>query len=183
MYDPLRLPSFTEVDAVDRYVRAMVDELDDCAIRTRVYKRKGENMLVLPGSLVLECRVGWFKGSAAKIPATNLSRVFYGNRESLYLAKQLAEAMGHWGELYGSHHRGANAVADDGEDLLLKAEGAWGLRLEPFALNGPDALDYCKRLDNLGRDVGRVLTGYLMAKDQARSRPSTLDTLTPRVRY
>jgi hypothetical protein len=183
--------NMAETDVVDSYIRGIVDELDDCAVRHRIMPTRSapgvpldqRHQNIMPHSLILSCHVGWFKASPSKMPTNNLSRVFYGARELFGLAKQVSEAVGHWGQLYGGFsHRGAAACADQ-ENPLLNAAGTWGLRLEPFALNGPNALDYCKRLEQLGRDIGRVLTNYLINRDEGRAKPSTLDTYVPQRKF
>ncbi len=183
--------NMAETDVVDAYIRGLVDELDDCAVRHRIMPTRSAPGVsldqravgIMPHTLVLSCQVGWFKASPAKMPTNNLSRIFYGARELFGLARQVSEAVGHWGQIYGGFdHRGAAACADK-DDKLINAPETWGMRIEPFALNGPSAADYCKKLENLGRDIGRVLTTYLISRDEGRSKPSTLDTYVPQTRY
>jgi len=177
--------NLSECDIVDRYVLGLQEELDECSIRHSICptrKPPGVTLkdrgTVFPHTLVLSCAVGWLR--PGKAPQSNISRVFYGQKEAGGIAKDMALALGAWGNIYTDYgHRSANAFMDP-DDPVITGAGAWGLRLEPFAINGPHAIEYAKRLENLGRDIGRVVTDYLMLKDEGRNKPSSLATWVPR---
>lgn len=49
----------------------------------------------------------------------------------------------------------------DGDDESLR-KGNGGIRLEPFVLNGSSAAQYAQRLEELGRDIGRIIADYVI---------------------
>ncbi len=55
-------------------------------------------------------------------------------------------------------HKVSRPVAVQGERNFI--------RVKPFALNGPHADEYLRRLDKLGEDVGRAIGGYLTDKGE-----------------
>lgn len=178
MRPPRRVDNLLEVEIIDRYVRAIVDELDDAGVRHRVLpvrrppgvEPSARHLGIFPGTLVLHCSLGW---DDKKRGASNKSAAFIGTDEASTLAVLVAETMAHWGQTYVAYeHRGCNPVVD-GEDRLLAVEGASGLRLEPFMLNGPSAGLYAEKLEELGRDIGRVVSDFIIAQQEAaRNRPS-----------
>lgn len=169
-----RVDNLAEADVIDRYIRAIVDELDNAGVRYRHQRQTQAG--VYPNTFVLHCCLGWYDGPA-KSPQCNKSQTFLARPEMNTVADLVAEAMGHWGQTYVAYeHRGCNPVVD-AKDRLIGAPGACGLRLEPFMLNGPAAVGYCSKLEELGRDVGRVLTDYIISSQSAaRNRPSYLNT-------
>lgn len=168
-----RVDNLLEADVIDRYVRALVDELDNAGVR---YKNQNQTRAgIFPNTFVLHCCLGWYD-KPAKTLQCNKSQTYLANAEANGMAILVAEAMAHWGQTYVAYeHRGCNPVVDDG-DKLLNAPGSSGLRLEPFLLNGPAAVGYCSKLEELGRDIGRVIADYIISSQQtARNRPSYID--------
>lgn len=154
--------ALAEVDIVDQYVRSLVDELENAAIRHRVVatrKAPGtspENWFQnCEHSLPVLCTVGWDK-SVNKSSTQNVSAVRFGPEVSAILASGLVDTMAHWGSLYVHGHRRATPVQD---------EKARGIVVEPFRLNGPGAKEYAARLDKLGRDLGRFIADYCVGKN------------------
>lgn len=172
-----------EVDLVDNYVYGMLDEFDQAGIRNRILPtRKAPGVSaedrardIFPNSLILHCKVG--HDSAAKrgrVLTANMSTVGFNNGEANGLAKEVGEVLAHWGKLYAFKHRGGGVVVNS-TDPLLSIPGTWGLRLEPFRINGPDAEIYARFLTQLGRDIGRFIADFCRArKDSAAVIPTTI---------
>ena len=174
----------TELDVVDQYVRAIQDELDIGSIRHRTLetrKRPGipegsRHLGILPGSFVLHCKVSWNVRPPSKPNTTNRSRIFYGPGDAPPVAHLIEEILSHWGTLYVAHEHLCASPVEDACDPLLSVPGCVGLRLEPFALNGPNAELYFTKLEQLGRDIGRGVADYLINnQSHARMRPCTID--------
>lgn len=173
----LAFKNLSELDIVDNYVRSILDELDEASIRHRVLNVRMppgvpeglRHSGVQPNTLVLHCRVHWTTGKVI----SNKSRTFYGHGGISELAHVVSQSMSHWGHTYASFgHQAANPVQDL-EDPLLCVTGASGIRVEPFAINGPNSQEYAAWLPQLGRDIGRAVADYVIAKDlAARCKPS-----------
>lgn len=156
--------SMIEVDLIDKYVASIADELDNAAIRHRIAPtRKAPGFTpaerlegIYPHTLILHCRIGWTDKRGKT--ANNVSDVYYtpGARN---LAQGMSEVFESWGNLYVYGHRVAKPE-EDTEDTLLSIPGTWGVRLEPFRLNAPHALEYARWLDKLGRDIGRYVGDF-----------------------
>lgn len=156
--------AMAEVDLVDQYVRSLIDELDQSLVRHRVVPtRKGPG--ILPdrryegtseaNALPLLCSIGWDK-SVNKSATTNASAVRFSPAVSSILASGLVDVMAHWGALYVHGHKRSTPVQD---------EGVRGIVIEPFRINGPNAVQYAARLDKLGRDLGRFIADYCLGKN------------------
>lgn len=155
--------ALAEVDLVDHYVRSLVDELDQSSIRYRVVQTRkapgtpellrfdGSDVSILP----LVCSVGW-DSSVNKLSAFNGSMVRFGLDMPGVLASGLVDTLAHWGSLYVHGHR---------RSTPLGTEGVRGIVLEPFRINGPNAMIYAAKLDKLGRDIGRFLADYCVMKN------------------
>lgn len=147
--------NLSEVDLVDRYVSRLKDELEEERIRYTIAPTRAPPGIVeeqrtntLDHVMPIVCAVGYNPAPKLKL-AANSSIVFYGADVPKRLYLLLSEVIGHWGSLYVHGHR---AVAPQPCER--------GLRLEPFLINGPSALEYAARLDRLGRDIGRALSDY-----------------------
>lgn len=168
------IPAIAEVDVVDRYVAAIVDELDNAGIRYRVMPTRGcpgvredaRHAGILANTLVLHCKVGWVESKKIRM-TYNTSMVHY-NALASDLGEMLSEVMREWGGLYLYGHRSAKSGTEH-PDQLLRIRGAPAARLEPFLLNGPNAIEYCAKLTNLGRDIGRALCTYLERRKMAQA--------------
>lgn len=173
------LGNMAEIDIVDHYVRAISDALDESSVRHRIMDvrrppGKPEHLRhegILPGTLVLDCRVGWSDKAPSKGPKNNSSHVYYMRDHLRTLAVTIAEAIGHWGQIYANHgHRGCRPETDD-HPLLATVTG--GIRIEPFMLNAPMAEQYVLHLEQLGRDIGRSIGDFMIAQSLgARAKPS-----------
>lgn len=171
------LPHVAEIDVIEPYMKAIADELDEFGVRYRIHGVRGlseadRGRAIFPHSLVVHCRVGWLAPS--KEPETNISRVFYGP-SALNLGREMSDVIGEWGSLYNFGHRQARHVTDP-KDSLINIPETLGIRIEPFALNGPGLDNYLVQHKSLGRDIGRSLIDFLKTGgDHARSRrPSTI---------
>ncbi len=158
------VPSMAEVDAVDQYVRSLVDELDQSSIRYRVVPtRTGPG--IAPerrydgaseaNALPVLCSIGWDK-SVNRSATTNISTIRFSPSVPMALAGGIADTMAHWGSLYVHGHRRSTPVQD---------ESVTGIILEPFRLNGPSIDQYAAKLDKLGRDLGRFIADYCLGKN------------------
>lgn len=154
--------ALAEVDLVDHYVRSLVDELDQSAIRHRVVPtRKAPGIAeerryeATAESLVIVCSIGWDK-SVNKSAQANTSSVRFPSQLPMGLVAGLADTIAHWGGLYVHGHRRGTPVQVEG----LKA--VW---LEPFRINGPDAYAYAAKLGKLGHDLGRFIADYCVGKN------------------
>lgn len=150
-----------EVDIVDRYVASLVDELNEGGIRHRVVNtRKAPGTALearfsgyLDWQLPIECAVGI--NESKKIKQQYNSSFVYGNANvpRIFL-DELSDVVGHWGALYVHGHKTA----------APRGQPQYGIRIEPFIINGPSAEEYARRLDKLGRDIGRFLVDFLRSR-------------------
>lgn len=161
----------SEIEVIDGYVRSLCEELDRDNITHEVMETR-----VSPGlsdsqrlgaiakyRLVLECRAGF----AYKPGVRNMSQVFYGPG-ARDIGEQISESIAEWGQCFVWGHRTANPAPS--AEAMLNKDDCLAVGIEPFAINGPDAAEYARRLDQLGTAIGRVVSGYLSLRAQARSR-------------
>lgn len=167
--------NLSEADIIQKYVKALSDELDGCAIRHRI------STAPFPYEFVIHCGLGFYRKPPSQRPLENTSRVYMGTPEVNGLACLLSDGLGHWGKVYVSHgHRGAKPVVDR-EDKLLQVQNG-GVRLEPFVLNGAKAAEYACRLEQLGRDMGRIVADYVASGDHgAKVKLTTAENMAPRL--
>lgn len=156
------IDAMAEVDLVDQYMHALTDELSEAGMRYRVvptrrapgtpfldrYKMAGENILPIV------CAIGWDQ-SKNQMAAANTSTVRFAGDIPSGLAAGLVDVMAHWGALYVHGHKRSTPV---------QVETLRGIVLEPFKINGPNAMQYAAKLDTLGRDIARFLTDYCINK-------------------
>ncbi len=137
----------SETEIVRRYVRAVSDELDHCAVRHRI----GQDQR--PWEFTLSLGLGWLLSK--KEPLTNRSRLWISDARSSPIGVLLAETLSHWGTTYiGLEHRSCKPVA--------RQDAVSHIHIEPFELNGLRAASYAQRLEELGRDIGRTLADYVV---------------------
>lgn len=159
------IPRISELDVVDKYLAYIADEFETCGVKYRVAQTRkppGEVPHIIANTLVVECRVGWYKGNNGG-PKDNCSAVGYSAGGTL-LANDLVDVMREWGGLRVHGHRSAKVNMQFGnpDDSLI-------LRLMPFMLNGPGTDEYLKHLDKLGRDIGRTIIDYVQTKLPAKA--------------
>lgn len=143
-----------DFELIRHYIKAISDELDNCGIRHRIAKEVGAS------DFVILCGLGFLPPKSNATANISKIRMFGATAQSLLLATRLAETISHWGRTYVAHeHRQCRpVVATQGE---ISAVGTGGLYIEPFAMNGPRAVDYAVRLEELGRDIGRCVADYV----------------------
>jgi hypothetical protein len=78
------------------------------------------------------------------------------------LADALCFTLGEWGRAHVFEHRVMRPrnVSGQGKKEFI--------RVKPFALNGPHADEYMRRLDKLGEDLGRAIGGFLAGLGQGK---------------
>ncbi len=147
--------NLAEVDLVDRYVLPLKDELEQEGIRFSISPtRKAPGISLEDRTNLLEhimpitCAMGFSRATKIK-PSYNISTIYYGEDAPKRLYTLLSEVVGHWGALYVHGHKTAGAQP-----------GGRGIRIEPFMINGPNVQEYARRLDRLGRDIGRAISDY-----------------------
>ena len=163
-----------EVDVIDGYMPALMDELDCESIRFRTLetrsrpgvKEKDRPLAVESLSLVVVCGAGWLDKKVVK--GKNVSTVTFGQKSSFQLADEVAEAIGQWGACYVFGHKTANP-REDNESKLLNVEDTKAVLVEPFGINGPDVREYMKKLDQLGVCIARAIADHLHSRGQAKT--------------
>lgn len=159
---------YSQQDVVDGYARAMAEELETGSVRlapieTRHAKRplSWESRLTQAQTnfvpLILTCDYH------DRDRIHNASVVEFAGTEYQPLAQALCFALSEWGRCYVWGHRVSKPV------VVLNAPRSY-VCVKPFALNGPNAEDYLRRLDALGEALGRAIAGYLLEKNQGRTR-------------
>lgn len=153
----LSVNTYTQADIVDAYGQRLNEELEDENVRLfPIDTRKSgpltedERLLDVPANHIpvyLSC--GWYDRERLK----NSSVVEYAG-DYFKLADALSFAMAEWGRAYVFGHRVLRPVA-------LAGYRRGFVRIKPFALNGPHAEEYAMRLDPLGVDLARAMSGYL----------------------
>lgn len=149
--------TFNQADIVDGYGQRLNDELEYESVRTHYIdtrkpplRTEEERLSEVPANFVpifLSC--GWHPRERE----TNSSSVEFCGPELYKLADALCFAMSEWGRAYVFEHRVSRPVIVEGERSFI--------RVKPFAVNGPHAEEYVRRLEKLGEDLGRAIGGYL----------------------
>ncbi len=146
----------SQADIVDSYGLRLNDELDYENVRTHyIDTRKApvrteeERLKEVPDGFVpIFVSCDWH----GRKRDTNSSTVEFAG-EYFRLADALCFAMSEWGKCTAFGHRVSKPI-------VLEADKGF-IRIKPFALNGPNADQYIRRLDKLGEDLGRAIGEYL----------------------
>lgn len=149
----------SEVDIVDQYTRTVSETLEEYGISFKVMEtRKAPGVKeserpsrVDSNSMVLELAVGWFETN----PKKNRSEIYYYSKKSKKLAAMVADAIGDWGRCTSYEH-----VTCCPKEAVTKI-GNDGIRVEPFALNGPNYADYLPRMASLGRALAMSVIEFI----------------------
>lgn len=157
-----------EVDVLQQLCQAIEHEFDDYGLRwytLDVFRRPGVRyadrpMKIEPHSIVLDLRCGWYKSPRSR----NMSAVWYGNNATHLLAERFHEALSEWGACTNFGHRVAIPKLD-GNQPIIGRQHIHGVRMDLFAMNGPEVDSYCRRLRELGRDLAVVVVDFLRGKD------------------
>ncbi len=153
--------SYTQADIVDGYGQKLNEELDFEDVRTHYIdtrkppaRSEADRLAETPTNflpLFLSC--DWH---TRKRDVNSSAVEFCGDYYKI--ADALCFALAEWGRAYVFGHRVLRPVAVEGERGFI--------RVKPFALNGPHADEYVKRLDKLGEDLGRAIGGYLRERKE-----------------
>lgn len=144
---------YSQLDVINGYTPSLFDELDSEAVpheriitdkkpslteKERMSAGGGAKTVIIPSC-------GWFSGRKQQ---SNMSRIICSDHEVLAYASIIAEALYDWGHRYIYNHRMASPVIDK-ELAPYRA-----IKIEPFALNGPDTEIYLTKLKELGESIG-----------------------------
>lgn len=159
--------SLVEADLIDKFVPAICEELETEGIIHQVIPTRDKPGVPMdkrftwidPRSLVVHLRLGEVPEGDPTVTA-NRSLVYYNTRRSKEIATHLIEAMGEWGRCFVPGHQ-ACRPRDKDDDVLLRIQETQGVRIEPFAVNGPEAETYACYLEQLGRAVGASLAFFM----------------------
>lgn len=153
---------YSQADVVDGYGHRVNEELDYENVRTHFIdtrrtpvRTEAQRLDEVPSGFVpvfLSC--DWHKR-----PRELNSSVIEFSGEVLYkLAESVCFSLSEWGRCYVWGHRVMRPIAVEGEREFI--------RIKPFALNGPHADEYVKRLPKLGEDLGRAIGEYLIERGE-----------------
>ncbi len=150
---------FNQADMVDVYGARLCDELDFENVRaeivnTRKARAKNEAQRfseVTAGYIPVFLSCDWHKHDRK----VNSSTVEFSGERLYKLADALCFSLSEWGNCTVWGHRVLRPIAVDHDREFI--------RIKPFALNGPNADEYMKRLDKLGQDLGRTIGEYLLS--------------------
>mgnify|MGYP001604792335 CR=1 FL=1 len=153
---------YSQADVVEGYGQRLNEELEYESVRafpvdTRKapWRTEAERLADVPDGFVpLFVSCDWHAKERRDRQYNASSVEFSGDYYKL--ADALCFAMAEWGRCYVFGHRVLRPVA-----VEPVAEGRGFVRVKPFALNGPHADEYLKRLDKLGEDLGRAIGGFL----------------------
>ena len=159
------------MDLIDLITVPLAELLEEYNIRytmanTRRYPgimKKNRPGIIEPFSLVLEIGLDWHD----RPRQYNVSQVFCGKDGSSRFAEILSDALSEWGTCAVFGHRSGNARIVD--DPLLNSPDCIGVRIEPYAINGPNAGEYIKKSRNLARDLAAVIAEFTVRRSEARS--------------
>jgi hypothetical protein len=164
--------SHSEYYIVGRYMERIAGFLEEYGVKFQIMptrhppgiKSSERHKRVWPNSLILELAIGWYDNPRQR----NSTVIKYGaGEEARQVADLLSESLGTWGPCTSWGHRSEKPAFDPGP--LLNVDGCFGIRLEPFALNGPKYAEYLVALDTLGRDIAMVIVNYLSGRNLARN--------------
>ncbi len=147
---------YTQADVVDAYGPRLSEELEYESVRLHPvdtrrppFRTEAERLEEVPTNFVplfLSC--DWhIRDRNVNSSSVEFCGDFYK------LADALCFALAEWGRCYVFGHRVLRPVAVEGDKPFI--------RVKPFALNGPHADEYVKRMDKLGEDLGRAIGEYL----------------------
>lgn len=160
---------YSQSDVIDEYGRSLIDEMENEAVRLHMPDTRRppgltetQRFMESPGNyLPLIVSSDWF----AKPRMHNSSTVEYRGEQYFKLCKLICEGLSEWGRCYVWGHRVSQPVP---------VEGAYDfIRIKPFAINGPHADEYLKRLDQLGVSVARSIGSYLLERNMGRIKIKT----------
>ena len=158
-----------EVDVVDRYVQTLDETLEEFGVSHNIMATRGSPGIMesqraacaRKNSIILELGVGWFENT----PKRNHSEVYYGADVSRQLAQSVAETIGDWGRCTCFSH--VTGTPKKSTKPILCVAGTMGIRIEPFALNGPNYNDYLPRVAPLGRYIAITVSEFIALNNES----------------
>ncbi len=146
---------FSQADVVDGYGYRLSEELEYENVRLHPidtrrapFRTETERFAEVPtGFVPLFLSCDWHKTERTDRVGNFSSVEFSGDYYKI--ADALCFAMSEWGHAYVFGHRVLRPVVVDSDRSFV--------RVKPFALNGPHADEYMRRLDKLGEDLGRAV--------------------------
>jgi hypothetical protein len=158
-----------QADIVDLYGYRMNEELEYENVRTYYVDTRRLGMeterkrleAVPSGYVPVVLSLDWHA-----VPRQHNASVVEFSGDLYKVAARLCESLGDWGKNYVWGHRVSKPVALEMRPVPGHGmEGAF-IRIKPFALNGPHAAEYIKRVDKLGEELGRALGEFLRGRGQ-----------------
>lgn len=160
-----------EADVLQTACRSLVDELCNDHVICRllpVFDPPGMSedqriAAIEPNDLVLHLGLGTLSNVGGTLPKDNYSFVAHGEKPAArtrFFAELISDALYEWGQCTVFGHMVRKAVKDP-EDKIIQTQKGIALRVEPFCIDGPGALDYAVRARELGRDLGIALSRYV----------------------
>ncbi len=157
---------YSQSDVVDAYAATLNEELENENVRSLpVNTRRAPALAPLErfgaigsGYVAILCSCDFY----TRDRTTNTSVVEFSGAHLSQLAQRISEALSEWGRCSSFEHRGSHPVGLNERQSFI--------RIKPFALNGPNADVYLRRLDALGIAVGRAIGDYFDEKNLLRKR-------------
>lgn len=166
------LDSTSEMRLIEECCRHMSEIMEEYSI-SHSYLRRGADY-TRPGTLILMVGLSWFENENRK---HNKSEVYYSDKYSLGLAKAISDSLGEWGRCSRFGH--VSGCAKHREFDTLNHPGILGVKIEPFALNGPHIDEYLPRLRNLSYDMAMAIIEFIRSKNPMSGyRPLTVAAAT-----
>lgn len=161
------IPKISELDIVDYYLPEVVEQLEIACVpyevmNTRKWpgtKPEARAALIEELHIVVELAIGWHKKPLQR----NGSCIYFAHEDAKKFAWRISEALTEWGRCTAFSHS-SHEPRETKDYPWLSAASLRAIRIEPFAINGPNIDDYLKRLPMLGRDIGYTLAAW--AKEQ-----------------
>lgn len=151
-----------EWDILLSLTEELVEHFELARIRTEVLPVKRRPGIPLgarhehvpPGCLLLSLQLGW----QAKTKR-NCSALTSQLDPSHPLIAELETAVSRWGIVTHGDHAKAQLLTSS--EPLLSLPQSTAIRIEPFSLNGPNALLYAARIPALGKAIAQRVSEYL----------------------
>lgn len=158
-----RIDHLTEVECIQSIAQALEEELDLARVRFEILPTRhmpgvrpsARPARVPPNSLLVSIHTGWH----SKPKAENSSLVFFSDDFSKTLAEALQGPLARWGGV--SHPKHGSTQLRASMAPMLTIPDVCAVQIEPFALNGPNAICYAQRLPQLGKLLGQVLSEFV----------------------
>jgi N-acetylmuramoyl-L-alanine amidase len=155
--------TLTEYDLVQAYAQTAAEELALSRCRVEILPTRHRPGLrpsqrlsrVSAQCLLLSLHIGW----NAKPRAENASALLFSSPLSRTVAEHIQGGVERWGKITSPSH-GQTVIREFGGPML-SIPGTVALHVEPFALNGPNAMLYAQRMEQFGTALGRAVAELL----------------------